>query len=58
MAPYRKFVVAALSVIVAVGNVLLKAMDDAQITDFEWGAVVVAALVAAGVYQVPNEPTF
>lgn len=56
LANVRKFLVALIPVVVTVGNLIVDALTDGVITTQEVIATVVAALVAAGVYQVRNEP--
>lgn len=50
--PYAKSIFAALG---AVAVVIQAALTDGTITTEEWGQIVVAVLVAAGVYQIRNK---
>lgn len=56
MSAVRKAIIASISVIVAVGNVLVQVMGDGTITTQDWVTVGVALAVALGVYKVRNEP--
>jgi hypothetical protein len=51
----RKAVVAVLAVLVAVGNAFVSAVGDDALSSQDVVTVIVAALVAIGVYVVPNE---
>jgi hypothetical protein len=50
---YLKAIVA---VIGAVAVVVQTALSDSTITAEEWGQIATAAIVALGVYLVPNKP--
>lgn len=52
--PYSKSILAAVG---AAAVAVQAALTDGGITADEWGAIVVAVLVALGVYQVRNSPT-
>lgn len=51
----RKFIVALIAVVVAVGNVVVEVMGDGSVTTQDWVTIGVALAVALGVYKVKNE---
>lgn len=51
LAPWAKFLVAALAAALVA---LQSALTDGGVTAQEWVTIAIAAIGAAGVYQVPN----
>jgi hypothetical protein len=51
----RKAIVAGLAVVVAAGNAAITALNDEAISNQDVATIVVAALIALGVYVVPND---
>ena len=56
MSRYAKFIVALIPLVIAGQKVIADALGDGTVSNQEWVSVVVAALTALLVRQVPNTP--